>query len=181
MTDHMADAIVVNCEFVRRHLRMNEGVPGERMRLCYNGVDLDQFPSARDSARCARHRRGLRAAAGEGCQERLIEAFARIRRPGLRLLIVGSGSMLGELRSVAAAPAVWPAIAPSFPPPARWPSGCARSTFSFCRHARRRCPIRCSKRWRAAAVRWLPAWAEIVELIRHGENGMLFEAATWIN
>ena len=27
MTDHMADAVVVNCEFVREHLRNNEGVP----------------------------------------------------------------------------------------------------------------------------------------------------------
>ncbi len=71
MTDRMSDAIVVNCEFVGRHLRKDEGVPSARIRLCYNGVDLDAFEPRESGARFAaaksiHHRRGLRAAAGEG-------------------------------------------------------------------------------------------------------------------
>src|ERR1700734_1412968 len=33
MTDHVAHAIVVNCEFVRQHLHNKEGVPESRIRL----------------------------------------------------------------------------------------------------------------------------------------------------
>src|SRR5580658_5466851 len=40
MSDHMADAIVVNCDFVRRHLEQEERVPAGRIQVCYNGVDL---------------------------------------------------------------------------------------------------------------------------------------------
>ena len=43
MTDLMVDAIVVNCDFVRRHLQQDERVPASRIQLCYNGIDLDAF------------------------------------------------------------------------------------------------------------------------------------------
>src|ERR1700733_8160637 len=102
MTDHMADAVVVNCEFVRQHLLNNEGVPCGRIRLCFNGVDLEEF--------APRATPGDSLSIGVVCALRpekdlatLIEAFARMRRSGLRLLIVGSGSMLGDLRSQAEA------------------------------------------------------------------------------
>ncbi len=98
----MADAIVVNCEFVRQHLRNNEGVPGERIRLCYNGVDLEEF-APRETPRDSLTIGVVCALRPEKDVGTLIDAFARVRRPGLRLLIVGSGSMLGELRSQAAA------------------------------------------------------------------------------
>src|SRR5579884_2763271 len=40
MTDSMASGIVVNCEFLRRHLMEDYAVAAERVHLCYNGIDL---------------------------------------------------------------------------------------------------------------------------------------------
>ena len=78
----MADAMVVNCEFVRRHLRNNEGVPGGRIRLCYNGVDLDEFrPREHDSPRDPVTIGVVCALRPEKDLGTLIEAFARLRRP----------------------------------------------------------------------------------------------------
>jgi L-malate glycosyltransferase len=106
ITDRLAAAVVVNCEFVQRHLEEDEGVPAGRIRLCYNGIDLEAFqPGA-----------GVRPASlpadafviGTVCALRpekglttLVDAFARIRpmRAGLKLVIVGSGSMLAALEA----------------------------------------------------------------------------------
>ncbi len=106
MTDHMVDAIVVNCDFVRRHLEQHERVPPGRIQLCYNGVDLEAFsridvPRPPDLAHnsfvigvvCAlRPEKGLPT---------LLQAFARVRhlRAGMKLAIVGDGPMLESLRS----------------------------------------------------------------------------------
>jgi glycosyltransferase involved in cell wall biosynthesis len=106
MTDHLVDAIVVNCDFVRRHLEQEERVPANRIQLCYNGVDLDVF-SPLDSPRppdlprdsfvigvvCAlRPEKGLPT---------LLQAFARVRhlRAGMKLAIVGDGPMLESLQA----------------------------------------------------------------------------------
>ncbi|HLH01032.1 MAG TPA: glycosyltransferase [Bryobacteraceae bacterium] len=108
-TDRLASAIVVNCDFVRRHLEQDEGVPASRIQLCSNGLDLDQFhPSAapRPSALppdgvvigvvCAlRREKGLAD---------LLQAVARLRmRPPatVTLAIVGSGPMRENLQSMA--------------------------------------------------------------------------------
>ncbi len=42
-TDRLVKAIVVNCEFLKRHLVKDEKVPASRIELCYNGIDLEQF------------------------------------------------------------------------------------------------------------------------------------------
>jgi glycosyltransferase involved in cell wall biosynthesis len=98
VTDRIADAIVVNCEFVRRHLEIDEGVPSGRIRLCYNGVDLHEFEPRETPCDSL--------TIGTVCSLRpekdlgtLIEAFARLKPSGLKLSIVGSGSMLEQLRS----------------------------------------------------------------------------------
>jgi glycosyltransferase involved in cell wall biosynthesis len=109
MTDRFADAIVVNCEFLQRHLIEDYSVPGARIRLCYNGIDLERFhpgPSPRPEALpagspvigvvCAlRPEKGLLT---------LIDAFAKVcaLTPALKLAIVGSGEMLPRLRARAA-------------------------------------------------------------------------------
>lgn len=101
-----ADGVVVNCDFLRRHLMEDAGIQPEKIHLCYNGIDLSRF-----------HRGGGTRPAdlppealviGVVCLLRpekglptLVEAFAAVRKlaPHLRLAIVGSGPMLPELQS----------------------------------------------------------------------------------
>jgi len=178
MTDYIADAVVVNCEFVRQHLQINEGVPCRRIRLCSNGVDLEQF-QPRDPADSPSQNT---ITIGVVCALRpekdlatLIAAFARVRRSGLKLLIVGSGSMLGELRWQAAALGLAGdcTFVPATGRVAEWlraidifvlPSQSEALSNSLLEAmACGCCPV-------ASRVGGNP------ELIRHGENGMLFEA-----
>jgi len=114
ITDHLVKAIVVNCEFLKRHLVQDENVPPNRIELCYNGIDLEEFRSM-DSARPAalppdalvigaicvlRPEKGLST---------LIQAFAQIRHlvPHLKLAIVGSGEMRDPLEAEARALGIW--------------------------------------------------------------------------
>ena len=106
LTDRMVDAVVVNCEAMRKHLVEQEKVSPALIRLCYNGVDTRRF-----QPRPGPRREPLRDASlviGVVCAMRpekglptLLDAFARVRslRPGLRLVLVGGGSMLPELES----------------------------------------------------------------------------------
>jgi glycosyltransferase involved in cell wall biosynthesis len=110
MTDNLVDGIVVNCDFVQRHLEQEERVPASRIQLCYNGIDLETFRAAEaprppelapDSfvigVVCAlRPEKGLST---------LLEAFARVRRlrAGMKLAIVGDGPMLEPLQAKARA------------------------------------------------------------------------------
>src|SRR5580658_4884022 len=110
LIDRMVDGIVVNCEFLRRHLRDAEKAPAGLIHLCYNGIDTHAFqaePNARTDA--------LRAAAlvvGVVCGLRpekgldtLLDAFAAVHGlvPGMKLAIVGSGSCLANLQDRARA------------------------------------------------------------------------------
>ena len=172
MTDRVADAVVVNCEYMRRHLEHDEGVASGHIRVCYNGVDLEEFQplaAPRDSltigAVCP-----LRPEKDLGT---LIEAFARIQRPR-RLLIVGSGSMLDELRALAETRGLGGdcTFVPGTGQVAPWlraidifvlssrsealPNSLLEAMACGC------CPV-------ATRVGGIP------ELVRHGENGMLFE------
>jgi glycosyltransferase involved in cell wall biosynthesis len=113
MTDHLADAIVVNCDFVRRHLEQEERVPDARIQLCYNGIDLDAF-GPRDASRPQQLARDS-FVIGVVCVLRpekdlstLLQAFARIRhmRSGMKLAIVGDGPMLESLRAESRALAI---------------------------------------------------------------------------
>lgn len=109
VTDQLADAVVVNCDFVRRHLVEEERVEPSRIRLCYNGIDLAAFapeprckPAEFDGASlvigvvCAvRPEKGL---------DTLIDAFGKIcgNAAGVKLAIVGNGPSLPELQTRAA-------------------------------------------------------------------------------
>ena len=105
-TDKIVDTVVVNCEAMRRHMMDDEDMASERIELCYNGVDTTQFypavarkpvPIADASfvigAVCA-----LRP---EKALDLLQEAFARVRhlKPGMMLVLVGSGSELAKLEA----------------------------------------------------------------------------------
>ena len=107
MTDHMADAIVVNCDFVRRHLEQEERVPAGRIQLCYNGIDLEAFsplsaaPRPTDLPRDAFVIGVVSVLRPEKGLPTLLQAFARVRhlRAGMKLAIVGDGPMLEPLRA----------------------------------------------------------------------------------
>jgi len=105
VTDRMVDGIVVNCEFLRRHLHDEEKVAAGLIHLCYNGIDTHTFQPVR-----AARPEVLRAAAlviGVVCSLRpekgldtLLDAFAAVRGlvPGMKLAIVGSGPCLRGLQ-----------------------------------------------------------------------------------
>jgi L-malate glycosyltransferase len=108
-TDKMSHRIVVNCEAMRRHVIDDEGVSPDRVYLCYNGVDTRVFFPAKQPRPAAVADAEL--VIGTICALRpekrvdlLISAFAQIRhlRPGLKLLIVGSGTLLESLQALAA-------------------------------------------------------------------------------
>jgi glycosyltransferase involved in cell wall biosynthesis len=105
----------------------------------------------------------------------LIQAFARIKRPGVRLLIVGSGSMLGELRFEVEARGV--AGACTFVPATANVAEWLRSIDIFVLPSRSEALS--NSLLEAMACGCCPVASRIggnPELIRHGENGMLFEA-----
>jgi glycosyltransferase involved in cell wall biosynthesis len=93
LTHRMADGVVANCEEMKRHLAVDYSYPADRIHVCYNGIDTERFFP--DTARgtgppvigtvCV-----LRPEKNVG---QLLEAFAAVRgmRPGMQLLIVGSG------------------------------------------------------------------------------------------
>jgi glycosyltransferase involved in cell wall biosynthesis len=108
--DRLADAVVVNCRELAKHLVAEEHEPYGQIRLCYNGIDTRNFnPENRARAEALRD---ASLVIGTVCALRpekglttLAEAFAQIARdtPGIRLVIVGSGSMLAKLESMRAA------------------------------------------------------------------------------
>jgi glycosyltransferase involved in cell wall biosynthesis len=110
MTDHLVNGVVVNCEFVRRHLIEDEKVPAGLIHLCYNGIDTTIFRPIRVER--PEPLRGASLVIGVICALRpekgidtLLEAFAAVcsLTPGMRLAIVGSGPSLPDLESRAKA------------------------------------------------------------------------------
>lgn len=105
VTDRLVDGVVVNCEAVRRHMIEDQGVPAERVLLCFNALDLEM---------CS----GSVVAAGIGgpvvgvvCGLRrekdlptLMRAFARISPafPEAGLMIVGDGPARQEIEEARA-------------------------------------------------------------------------------
>lgn len=103
-TDKIVDAIVVNCEAMRRHMIEDEHVASERIKLCYNGVDTTQFhPTGTrkpDQAGDASFVIGaVCVLRPEKALDLLQEAFARVRQSkrGMKLVIVGDGPELPRL------------------------------------------------------------------------------------
>ena len=104
LMDRMVDGIVVNSEGVGRDLVERDGVKAERIHLCRNGVDLNLFYPP--EARREEEKLTIGVAAmlrPEKSLHTLIEAFARVKARGVaaRLVIVGSGEMLGSLETLA--------------------------------------------------------------------------------
>jgi glycosyltransferase involved in cell wall biosynthesis len=104
ITDRLTDAVVVNCEYMRKYLIEEERVAERKVRLCYNGIDTDQYQRRVENSPytgqvvigtvC-----GLRSEKGV---DTLIRAFAAVRRPDAVLVIVGSGPEEARLRALCA-------------------------------------------------------------------------------
>jgi len=108
VTDRIVDAVVVNCEHMRRHLIEDEAVSSNRIELCYNGIDLEVFDS--EPRRRPAELADAELVIGVVCALRpekglptLVEAFASVAplAPGIKLGIVGDGPVKDELRSQA--------------------------------------------------------------------------------
>jgi glycosyltransferase involved in cell wall biosynthesis len=102
LTDMMVDGIVVNCEHVRRHLIEDEKVRPGLIDLCYNGIDTSVFFACPSKAASPELTIGVVAVLRpEKGLHTLVDAFAQIHglRPGLRLMIVGSGPLRNELEA----------------------------------------------------------------------------------
>jgi glycosyltransferase involved in cell wall biosynthesis len=105
LTDRVVDAVVVNCRRMEEHLVEDERVPRGRIRLCYNGIDTRVFYPA--AVLRQEPLRGARLVIGVVCALRpekgvpvLLQAFARICQPGMRLVVVGSGAMRPALEAM---------------------------------------------------------------------------------
>ncbi len=97
-SDRLANGIVVNCEFVRDHLVKDYALPTSKIHVCYNALDTARFysaprqrpPELQSASLVVGTICVLRAIKGLST---LVKAFAEVcrQRPGLKLLIVGSG------------------------------------------------------------------------------------------
>lgn len=105
--DRIVDGVVVNCEAMREHLRDDEGVPDERIHICYNGIDTTVYtpgpeprPAPLDTGTVIGVLCALRPEKGLNT---LLEGFAIVQResPDVRLAIVGSGSEEQPLKELA--------------------------------------------------------------------------------
>ncbi len=107
-TDRMADTVVVNCEYVARHLIEDERVPAGQIQLCYNGLDIGMFhPSERErpaELSGASLTIGIvTALRPEKDLGTLLEAFTQVRsaRAGMKLALVGDGASKAGLQAQA--------------------------------------------------------------------------------
>jgi glycosyltransferase involved in cell wall biosynthesis len=100
--DQLVDGIVVNCLDIQRHLMQDEGIPRDRIHLCYNGINLDRFRAGSTHNEVP--------VIGVVCNLReekdlpaLLRAFQKVAysRPA-RLRIVGSGPVEDGLKALAA-------------------------------------------------------------------------------
>jgi len=107
-TDRLVHGIVVNSRAVMRELEQDDRVAPSRMRLVYNGLDTSIFRP--DGERATLPWSDATVVIGIVCALRpekgldlLVDAFRRVKagRPGVKLLIVGSGPMLAELQAAA--------------------------------------------------------------------------------
>lgn len=106
VTDHMVHGIVVNCEFLKQRLMLDEGVAERKIHLCYNGINSSAFDSIRkklpqlnDASLVIGTVAVLRPEKGIDV---LIKAFAALQFSGAKLVIVGDGEERAALEAMVA-------------------------------------------------------------------------------
>ncbi len=109
-SDRFVDAVVVNCEAMRRHMVNDYHLPPERTILSYNGVDTTEFfpapgPKPEPVSTATLVIGSVCVLRPEKRMDMLVEAFAPVCRshPGTKLLIVGGGPELPKLQAKAQA------------------------------------------------------------------------------
>lgn len=108
----LADACVANCEAVKEAVCQGEGFAAEKVAVIYNGYD--------ETRAATQPPRDIRAELGIGASERLVGIVANLRRikrlddlirafaqldperRDARLVVIGAGDLLDELRALAA-------------------------------------------------------------------------------
>jgi glycosyltransferase involved in cell wall biosynthesis len=107
--DHLVDGIVVDSQFLVNHMIHDEKAPPSRVHRCWNGIDIDRFCTAPGPRPPVLEPAEL--VVGVVCLLRpeknvqlLIRAFAKLQdvRPGLKLVVVGSGPERASLLSLRA-------------------------------------------------------------------------------
>jgi glycosyltransferase involved in cell wall biosynthesis len=103
-TDHLADVVVANSRAIQQYLIDREHVPANRTYLCYNGVETQFFRPGPPKPSAPLVIGTVCALRPEKRVDLLIKAFAQVRHllPGMKLLIVGSGSVLPQLEALRA-------------------------------------------------------------------------------
>lgn len=103
VTDRLTDAVVVNCEAMRRYLIEDEGVSPAKIRICHNAVDVEQYTRrAVESPWRGKTVIGVVCALRpEKSLDTLLRAFAKAARPDTVLVIVGGGPEERPLKSLA--------------------------------------------------------------------------------
>lgn len=105
LSDRYSDAVLVNCDAIRRYMIEAEHVPARKVELCYNGVVTTEFFP--DHRKRPEPLTGGSLVIGTVCVLRpeknlpfLQEAFSRVAqlRSSLKLVIVGSGPGLDSLK-----------------------------------------------------------------------------------
>ena len=182
ITDRLANAIVVNCEFLKRHLVEDENVPPGRIELCYNGIDLEQFrrldiPGVKAFPPDAVVIGVVCALRPEKGLPTLLRAFAQIRNlgPRVKLAIVGGGPMRDPLEAEARSLGIWDdcVFAPATKAVAEWLSAIDIFVLPSLSEALSNSlmeAMACGCCSVASNVGGNP------ELVRPGETGLLFEA-----
>jgi glycosyltransferase involved in cell wall biosynthesis len=102
-TDHIADAIVVNCQAMKHHLLYDEHVPESKIHVCYNGIDTERYQRKTTLSDSATPVIGVVSALRpEKGIDILLKAFASLHELEAKLLIVGSGPEESKLRAISA-------------------------------------------------------------------------------
>jgi len=180
ITDRLSDAVVVNSQYVRRILTREFDVPDGKIATCPNGLDLDLFcrcgPSHRAELPAGRLIVGVVAALRrEKSVETLVDAVARLdRREELHLVIVGEGPCGEALRDRARAAGLEPQC--TFVPATATVAPWYRSLDVFVLPS-------LNESFSNSLMEAMACGCTVVasnvggnpELVRDGENGLLFE------